>query len=395
MTLHTLKADSEAAVAEILKEGRRVEIAGGGTKLQIGRPVVAEHRLDISALSGITLYEPAELIMTVGAATPLSQIEAALAQHGQCLAFEPPDLSRLLGLGQKGMPNGGGQTIGGIVATNLSGSRRPTAGAVRDHLLGLRAVNGRGEIFRAGGRVVKNVTGYDLCKLLTGSYGTMAVFTELTLKVLPAPETEETVALPGLDAPEAVTLMCQALGSSAGLSGAAWVPGNGESLTCLRLEGFGPSVEARRQRLMGLLAGREAAVWPAHTSKAWWRELRDVAPLAGFENRAVWKVSLPATQAPSLLEKLRSLGEHQVVLDWGGALMWISLPCGGDAHAASLRSLLPPEAFAMLVAAPAGIRARQPVFQPRPAAQMAIEEKVRRSFDPDGLLNPGRMAPLV
>jgi glycolate oxidase FAD binding subunit len=259
----------------------------------------------------------------------------------------------------------------------------------------LRAVNGRGEIFRAGGRVVKNVTGYDLCKLLTGSYGTMAVFTELTLKVLPAPETEETVVLPGLDASEAVTVMCQALGSSAGLSGAAWVPGSGDSLTCLRLEGFGPSVEARRQRLMALLTGREAAVWPAHTSKAWWRELRDVAPLAGLENRAVWKVSLPATQAPALLDKLRSLGEHQVVLDWGGALMWISLPCGGDAHAASLRSLLPPDAYAMLVAAPAEVRARQPVFQPRPAAQMAIEEKVRRSFDPDGLLNPGRMAPAV
>ena len=395
MTLRTLKADSEAAVAEIVKEGRRVEIAGGATKLQIGRPVVADHRLDVSALSGITLYEPAELVMSVAAATPLAQIEATLSQHGQCLAFEPPDLSRLLGTS-----SGGGQTIGGVVATNLSGPRRMIAGAARDHVLGLRAVNGRGEIFRAGGRVVKNVTGYDLCKLLTGSYGTMAVFTELTLKVLPAPETEETVALPGLGASEAVTAMCQGLGSSAGLSGAAWVPGNGgESLTCLRLEGFGPSVEARRQRLMALLSGREAMVWPAHTSKAWWRELRDVAPLAGVENRprerCVWKVSLPATQAPAFLEKLKSLGEHQVVLDWGGALIWVSLPCGGDAHAASLRSLLPTDAYAMLVAAPAEIRARQPVFQPRPAAQMAIEEKVRRSFDPDGLLNPGRMAPAV
>jgi glycolate oxidase FAD binding subunit len=392
MTLHLLKADSEAAVADILKQGQPVEIAGGGTKLQMGRPVVADHRLDVSALSGITLYEPAELIMSVGAATPLSQIEATLSQHGQCLAFEPPDLSRLLGIGR-----GGSQTIGGVVATNISGPRRMTAGAVRDHVLGLRAVNGRGEIFRAGGRVVKNVTGYDLCKLLTGSFGTMVVFTELTIKVLPAPETEETVALSGLDASEAVTAMCQSLGSSAGLSGAAWVPGinGGDSLTCLRLEGFGPSVAARRQRLMNLLAGREATVWPAHASKAWWRELRDVAPLAGLEDRAVWKVSLPATQAPALLQKLKTLGEHQVVLDWGGALIWVSLPCGGDAQAPALRALLPPDAFAMLVVAPAAIRARQPVFQPRPAAQMAVEERVRQSFDPDNLLNPGRMAPAV
>ncbi len=136
-------------------------------------------------------------------------------------------------------------------------------------------------------------------------------------------------------------------------------------------------------------------MWPAHTSKAWWRELRDVAPLAGLEDRAVWKVSLPATQAPAFLQKLKTLGEHQVVLDWGGALIWVSLPCGGDAQAVNLRALLPPDAFAMLVAAPPAVRARQSVFQPRPAAQMAVENRVRQSFDPDGLLNPGRMAPAV
>jgi glycolate oxidase FAD binding subunit len=386
--MEIFQADSEEAVVDIIKAGQPVEIAGGATKLQLGGPVQATRRLDVSAISGISLYEPAELIMTVKAGTKLSQVEAVLAQQGQQLAFEPPNLSALLGSDHDG------QTIGGVVATNLSGPRRPTAGAARDHLLGLRAVNGRGEIFRAGGRVVKNVTGYDLCKLLTGSYGTMAVFTELTLKVLPAPETEETVALSHLDAKEAVAVMCQALGSSAGLSGAAWVPGkDGPSLTCLRLEGFGPSVEARRQRLTTLLAGRaEFSVWPAHASKAWWREMRDVAPLAGKDGRAVWKISLPATQAPSVLTKLQALGEHEVVLDWGGALIWLSLPCGPDARSASLRALLPPDAYAMLMVAPADIRARHPVFQPRPGAQMAIEDKVRQSFDPDRLLNPGRMS---
>jgi glycolate oxidase FAD binding subunit len=386
-----LKANSEEAVADIVKAGQTLEIAGGGTKLVLGRPVMAERRLDVSALSGVTMYEPGELVMSVQAATPLSVVEATLAQHGQALAFEPPDLGRLLESGSAG------QTIGGVIATNLSGPRRIAAGAARDHLLGLRGVNGRGEIFRAGGRVVKNVTGYDVCKLLTGSYGTMAVFTELTLKVLPAPEAEETVALSGLDVKAAVAVMCRALGSSAAISGAAYVPGpGGESLTCLRLEGFGPSVEARRQRLMTtLLEGREAAIWPAHTSKAWWREARDVAPLAGIEGRAVWKISLPATLAPAVLEHLKTLGEFHYMLDWGGALLWLSLPCGDDAQAVALRALLPPEAYAMLMVAPAEIRARHPVFQPRPAAQMAIEERVRLSFDPNGLLNPGRMAQAV
>lgn len=387
--MEILQADSEEAVADIIKSGQPVEIAGGGTKLQLGRPVQVTRRLDVSALSGITLYEPAELIMTVKAGTPLATVEAALAEQGQQLAFEPPDLAALLGSAP------GGQTIGGVVATNLSGPRRISAGAVRDHVLGMRAVNGRGEIFRAGGRVVKNVTGYDLCKLLTGSFGTMAVFTELTLKVLPAPETEETLTLPARDAAEAVTIMCQGLGSSAGLSGAACLPHeSGSWVTCLRLEGFAPSVAARRDRLLALL-GRKAALWGDQHSKKLWGEVRGVEPLAGKAGRALWKISLRATHAPAFLEQVKSLGEHEAVLDWGGALIWLSLPCGEDAQASRLRALLPPDAYAMLMAAPAEIRSRQPVFQPRPGAQAAVEDRVRQSFDPDRLLNPGRMAPVV
>jgi len=262
-------------------------------------------------------------------------------------------------------------------------------------VLGLRAVNGRGEIFRAGGRVVKNVTGYDLCKLLTGSFGTMAVFTELTVKVLPAAEAEESLAIPGLDAKAAVEAMGQAMGSSAGISGAAWVPLAGKgSITVLRLEGIAPSVQARRQRLQTALASHgEAALWETEQSRAWWRDLRDVAPLAGQEGRAIWKISLAATQAPSLLQQLSALPGSQAFLDWGGALIWLSLPCGDDAHSSVVRAALPPGAHAMLMVAPAEIRARQPVFQPLPPAQAAMEERVRRSFDPDRLLNPGRMTP--
>lgn len=382
-----IEADSEESVADIIKQGNTLEIAGSGSKLGLGRPVTASNRLSLRGLSGITLYEPAELVLSAKAATPLAEIEAILAERHQALAFEPPDLSRLLGT------TANHQTIGGIVATNLSGPRRCVAGGVRDHVLGLRAVNGRGEIFRAGGRVVKNVTGYDLCKLLTGSYGTMAVFTEITLKVLPAPETEESLVLAGLDEKAAVGVMCQAMGSSAGISGAAWVPHQGmPPLTVLRLEGFGPSVEARRQRLLTRLALHAPAdLWTEDKSRSFWRDVRDVIPLAGQPDRAVWKISLTPPQAPDLLGKLAALPGSQAFLDWGGALLWLSLPCGADAQAHAVRALLPIGAHAMLMVAPAAIRTEQPVFQPQPPAQMAIENRVRQSFDPDQRLNPGRM----
>lgn len=383
-----IEADSEESVADIIKQGDSLEIAGSGSKLALGRPVTARSRLSLRGLAGITLYEPAELVMSARAATPLAEIEAALAENHQALAFEPPDLSRLLGT------TANHQTIGGIVATNLSGPRRCVAGGVRDHVLGLRAVNGRGEIFRAGGRVVKNVTGYDLCKLLTGSYGTLAVFTEITLKVLPAPETEESLVLAGLDDKAAVAVMCQAMGSSAGISGAAWVPQqDAPPLTVLRLEGFGPSVEARRQRLLISLSGHPPAdLWTDEKSRSFWRDVRDVIPMAGQPDRAIWKISLTAPQAPALLRKFAALPGSQAFLDWGGALLWLSLPCGADAQAGKIRALLPDGAHAMLMVAPDAIRAEQPVFQPQPPAQMAIENRIRQSFDPDRRLNPGRMS---
>jgi glycolate oxidase FAD binding subunit len=384
--VEVIEADSEEAVAEIIRDKQPVEIVGSGSKLALGRPVVAARRLGLSRLAGITQYEPAELVLTVKAATPLAEIEAALAEEKQALAFEPPNLSRLLGIDAEH------QTLGGIVATNLAGPRRCVAGGVRDHVLGLRAVNGRGEIFSAGGKVVKNVTGYDLCKLLTGSFGTMAVFTELTVKVLPAAETEESVVVRGQDAAAAVAAMSEAMGSSAGISGAAYLPfAEGGPLTALRLEGFGPSVQARRQRLQLALSHYETALWGEEGSRSWWRDLRDVGPLAGQADQAIWKISLAATQAPSLLQKLGALHGSRAFLDWGGALLWLGLPCGSDAQAAQVRSLLPAGAHAMLVVAPEAVRASQPVFQPLPAAQAAVEDKVRRSFDPDRLLNPGRM----
>lgn len=382
-----IQADNEAELAEIIRAGRSFELKGGGSKLGLGQGVQAEQQLSLAGLRGVTLYEPAELVMSARAATPLAEIEALLQQNGQALAFEPPDYRHLWG--------GGGlhQTIGGIVATNLAGPRRIAAGSVRDHVLGLRAVNGRGEIFRAGGRVVKNVTGYDLCKLLTGSYGSMAAFTEITFKILPAPESEETIAISGLGAAEAVPIMNRALGSAAAISGAAWLPAD-DSVTALRLEGFAASVKARAEKLLALLPGDLSLTrWSGQTSRSWWQKIRDLEPFAPRQDAAIWRISVAATEAPALLRRFEALPGFQPYLDWGGALLWLALDCGDDAQAGAVRAMLPPGAQAMLLRAPDPVRARVAIFQPQPKFQAQIEEKLRLSFDPERKLNPGRMTP--
>src|SRR3954452_20259733 len=187
------------SVAAALAAEEPIEIVGGGSKRALGRPLQTPHLLDLSRLAGIRDYAPSELVLTAGAATPLAEIERALAECGQMLAFEPPDWRALLGSDSE-------STLGGVLACNLSGPRRIKAGAARDHFLGFRGVSGRGEACKAGGQVVKNVTGYDLCKLMAGSFGTLAALEEVTVKVLPQPETLSTVMLWGLDALAAVRI---------------------------------------------------------------------------------------------------------------------------------------------------------------------------------------------
>src|SRR5437588_5000514 len=244
------------AVADALAAAEPIEIVGGGSKRGIGRPLQTAHTLDLSRLSGIREYTPSELVLTAGAATPLAEIERALDEAGQMLAFEPPDW--------RGLLNGHGEpTLGGVLACNLSGPRRIKAGAARDHFLGFRAVSGRGEIFKAGGKVVKNVTGYDLCKLMAGSFGTLAALEEVTVKVLPRPETLSTVMLWGLDASAAVRILSRALASPHEVSGAVYVPvpstaglmavSGSTAVAALRVEGPNPAVIFRRERLLAEL----------------------------------------------------------------------------------------------------------------------------------------------
>jgi glycolate oxidase FAD binding subunit len=363
-----------------------LEVVGGGSKRAFGRPCGATHHLDISALAGITLYEPEELVLGAQAGTPLAHITAALAENRQQLAFEPPDLGPLLGAAPDSA------TLGGIIACNLAGPRRLSAGAARDHILGFHAVSGRGEMFKSGGRVVKNVTGFDLGKLMCGSFGTLAVMTEVTVKVLPAAEETSTVRLSGLTAEDAVKAMGEALRTPHEVSGAAHLTPEvtgGTATTLLRVEGPGPSVEYRCEALRRLLAPHgDIDILGSRESRALWRQIRDVDYFVGEPERPVWRVSVPPMSGAAVAAAIGG----RVFLDWGGGLLWVSLAPSDDAgHEAVRAAIAEVGGHATLVRAPEAVRAAVPVFQPQPAPLAALAKRIKGSFDPDAILNPGRM----
>ncbi len=395
------KAETPEQAAEVVawavSEETPLEVVGRGSKRAVGRPVQTAYALDVSGISGITLYEPEELVLTAKAGTPMAEIEAVIGERKQCLAFEPPDLAPLLG------GAAGSGSLGGVLSCNLAGPRRLKAGAARDHFLGLQCVSGRGEVFKAGGRVVKNVTGYDLMKLLAGSYGTLAVMTEVTVKVLPAPEKTYTILLYGLDDRTALEAMTRALGSAHEVSGAAHLPaalaegsgvsyvaGAGGAVTALRVEGPGPSVEHRcaalRRELADLAPSEELH---SQNSALFWREVRDVQPLQAETSRPLWKVSVPPSEGPRLAAALPGASYY---FDWGGGLIWLTLPPSDDAGAAAVRGAVAETGgHAMLLRADAELRARVPVFQPQEAGLEALTRRIKESFDPLRILNPGRM----
>jgi glycolate oxidase FAD binding subunit len=323
----------------------------------------------------------------------VAEIERQLAAKGQMLAFEPPDLGPLFG------EEAGRGTLGGLVACNLAGPRRIKAGAARDHLLGATAVNGRGEIFKTGGRVVKNVTGYDLCKLLAGSFGTLAAIASATLKVLPAPEATRTLMIRGLDEPAAMLAMSRAIGSAEDVSGAAHLPEAaarllphadvGKGVTLLRLEGTPRSVTQRLAMLAKELETPSEILGEAE-SVVLWRSFRNLAPFRSDHGSAIWRISLPPTAGADLLRAVGSTQLH--FYDWAGGLVWLAMPPDEDAGAARIRQALAASGgHATLVRGPAAIRAAIDVFQPQEPALAALSRRVKESFDPLGRLNPGRM----
>ena len=396
--------DVEEAVRAAIASEQPLEIIGHGSKRLIGQPMVTNALLDLSALNAVTSYEPTELIITVQAGAPLADVKSLIDSKNQQFAFEPMDTSLLLGT-----PNLG--TIGGMIGAGLAGPRRIKAGGARDHLLGAHAVSGFGDSFKAGGRVVKNVTGYDLCKLLAGSWGTLAVMTEVTLKVMPRPESERTLVLRGLDGVAANRAMTAALGSPFDVSGAAHVPnsvfqaamkGLGDpgspqkAVTLLRLEGITASAVHRAAALDKLLApfGTAEIVEDA-ASQAIWSLVRDVQPFAA--NGAlgawpVWRIVCPPASGGALGERLARDTGGDVVYDWGGGLIWAALPPRPDAHAALVRQRINAAGgHATLLRAPEKIRRSVEVFHPQPGGLAALSERVRHSFDPKSILNRGRM----
>lgn len=396
----TTAAEVLDAVRWAAGEEQPLEIVGRGTKRGIGRPAQTEHAVDLSGLTGVTLYEPEELVLSARAGTPLAEVEALLAARGQEFAFEPMDYAPLLT--GKASSNGKSGTVGGALAANLSGPRRLKAGAARDHILGVYAVSGRGEAFKAGGRVVKNVTGYDLSKAMAGSWGTLAVVTDLTFKVLPRAETETTVALRRLDDEKAVAAMAAALASSAEVSGAAHLPElvaarvaggmlGSDPATLLRVDGFGPSVAYRVAMLSDLFGGHVETI-EAERSRALWAGIRDVAPYADGTDRPVWRISLAPSEGWKLVAALRMQVAVDAFYDWQGGLVWLRLE--DDPEADLVRRLVRGlgGGHATMVRAPAPIRAAVPVFEPQLGALGALSGRVKSEFDPKGILNPGRMA---
>ncbi len=374
-----LTPQNEAALAEaVAAASGPLRVAGGGTR-PVGNPVTGEV-LSVSGLTGVTLYEPGALTLVVAAGTPLAEVEAALAKENQRLAFEPMDHRGLLGT--EGEP-----TIGGVVAANVSGPRRIAVGACRDHLLGVRFVDGQGTVLKNGGRVMKNVTGYDLVKLLCGSYGTLGVLTEVSLKVLPKPDVTGVVLIEGLSDDDAVRALSMALGSPFEVTGAAHTPVgvDGDPVTMIRIEGFEASVAYRLERLQDLLRsfGSSATETDPEKTAAGWRWVRDVEAFHGAPGD-VWRISVKPSDGPAVAQALQA---EELLYDWGGGLVWARVAEGTDVRAMSdgVRG------HATLVRASEETRRKLGAFHPETAPLAAISRGLREKFDPRGILNPGLM----
>jgi glycolate oxidase FAD binding subunit len=394
-------------VAEAVANHHTLTVEGRGSKPGLGRPVAADRRIGLARLCGITYYEPDELVLEAWAGTPLGEIEARLAANGQHLAFEPPDLGPLYGT-----PPGRG-SIGGAIACNLSGARRPFAGAARDHVLGIRAVSGRGEVFASGGRVVKNVTGYDMSKLLTGSHGTLAVLSRVTLKVLPRGEAVRTVLVSGADPARAADLLSKAAAGPWDISAAAYVPpaAAGRSAVdyisvsggavALRLEGSREGVVARTDSLRQRLAvGVTTEELHTSRSRVFWPEVASGALLPGAEagGSLIWRLSLPPAAGAIAAGEVEHAFGGEMIIDWAGGLVWVAHDVPGALEAAldqaqKIRAIVDHHGgHATVMRAPDRLRADLPVFHPEAPAVAALTRRVKENFDPLGVLNPGRMA---
>lgn len=392
------KTEAEAAsiISDHAARGAALAVVGGNTRSGFGNTVAAEATLSSRSLTGIVAYNPGEMVMTARAGTPVAEIEAALTEGGQMMAFEPMDHRPL-------MATEGEPTIGGVFAANISGPRRFVSGAARDSLLGVRFVNGRGEIVKAGGRVMKNVTGLDLVKLMAGSHGTLGLLTEVTFRVPPRAKTEETIIVSGLNDAEAANAMAAAMALPLDISGAAHLPltvgwcfldgklPEGEA-TVLRIEGLPGSVSVRAEKLIAAMSrlGRVTRLAEEESHRLW-RQIRDVKPYVDGTMRPVWRVSVAPGIGHQLVAALRLEAGVDAYYDWQGGLVWMRMEAEpeGDVLRRYIHAL--GGGHATLLRATPAHRATTPAFQPEPEAVALLSARVKEKFDPAGIFNPGKM----
>lgn len=388
-------------IAQAASQSLPLEICGNRTKHGIGIPLTGAARVSTREIRGVTLYEPKELVISARAGTPLAEIEALLDTRRQELPFEPCRLDRLFP-----QEEGAVATLGGVIAANASGPRRILRGAARDYVLGVRAVNGRGEAIKSGGRVMKNVTGYDIGRALAGSWGTLAVMSEITLKVLPKAEETRTLVFLGLPDEAAVSVMCAAMRTPYEVSGTVHlqrafverytdpdIAGLGQSVTALRVENFGTSVDYR----IGCLH-RELKPYGGiyelndARSRDFWDDIRGLAFLAD-DDWPLWRVTVAPHRAAKLMNALATqISGSRAAYEWSGGLIWVEVPPATDASATMLRRIIAEfHADAMLVRAQPATLAQGDVFQPQPEVNMRLIRRLKEAFDPQGVLNPGRM----
>ena len=390
------EAEASSLIRDSAAAGRRLAIIGGNTRSGFGNAVQVNATLSSRALSGVVSYNPAEMVMTDKAGTPVAEVEAALTDARQMMAFEPVDHRAMMG-------TAGEPTIGGVFAANVSGPRRFVAGAARDSLLGIRFVNGRGEAIKAGGRVMKNVTGLDMVKLLAGSYGTLGFLTEVTFRVLPVPPAEVTMVISGLEDESATNAMAAAMATSLEVSGAAHLPESVKSrflngalpegaATALRLEGLSASVAVRSQKLQTLLSPFGPMIALAQDeSQALWRDIKDVALYAGNRSKPLWRVSIAPSQGHKLVAALRLEAGIDAYYDWQGGLVWMQMEADPEAQLLRCYIRALGGGHATLLRAADNVRRTVPAFEPLNAVEAALSQRIKEKLDPVGLFNPGRM----
>ena len=381
----------EVELVDVVRAAREMrepfEILGRGTKRAYGRATTIANTLDVSALSGILNYEHDELVITTRAATPLSEIEAVLNQRQQRLGFDPADWGPLFGAPAKA------GSIGGALSADTNGPARLRFGAARDHLLGYRAVNGFGEVYKAGGRVVKNVTGFDLSKLMCGALGTLGVLTEVTLRVYPRAAVSQTLIVKDVMPQEGFAVLRRAWSSPFEPTGLAYLSGCaaqaftvgdcGRGAALLRVEGAEEPLKEKVAALRALLS--TCTLYRIDDGDTVFAQIGEGSPFLNYAGD-VWRLSVPQARAAACIERVNA---PLWFADWAGGLLWLGLPASS---APVLRAIAAGVGgHATLFRANAESRENISVFQPEPPAHATLTKSVKAAFDPLALFNPSRL----